>query len=389
MTSTSVLRLLRLHQRTAPLEARERATAAVQALPPARGRLAIASCHRIELYAIGETIPAEVAAAFPHDALVEDERVVARHLLRVACGLDSVIRGEGQILGQIRRALDGARASVGVDPVLSELVRRALGVGRAVRATTALGSVRRSVGSLAVDEAVRLVPAASRATALVVGAGELGKLAARALRYRVGAIVIANRDSARGEELAAAIGARAVGLARLEDALQDADVVISAADTRGALLDRELLARRVARGPLVIIDVAVPRSVDAEARALPGLVYRSVDDLAAMSPDAALDGAVAEAERRCEAAAGAFVAWRRERGAADAVRVLRERADRVREARLGQSLAKLRHLDDRDRRIVASLARALTNELLHAPTLALRRDPRRAPAALELFGIEE
>ncbi len=387
MASGSRLRLFRLHQRTAPLLARERATVAVGALPPSADRFAITSCHRVELYAIGEAVSDEVAALFAHDAVVDDF-AVARHLFRVGCGLDSVIRGEGQILSQLRRSFDTLRATAAVDPVLSELVRRALRVGRVVRATTPLGGVRQSVGSLAVDEAVRLLPDAAHATALVVGAGEIGKLAARALRPRVGAIVVANRDAARGEELAARIAARAVPLARLDEELANADLVISAADTRGALLSAERLAARLSRGPLVLIDIAVPRSLDEDARALPGLVYRSVDDLIE-EPRAELDGAVAEAERRCDAEARAFVAWRREREAADAVRTLRDRAERLREARLERALAKLRHLDERDRRVVASLARALTNELLHAPTLALRRAPERAREALELFGVDE
>jgi glutamyl-tRNA reductase len=174
----------------------------------------------------------------------------------------------------------------------------------------------------------------------------------------------------------------------LDRALTRCDLVISAADTRGAILTRGRLARRLARGPLVLIDMAVPRSVDADARALPGLRYRSIDDLTA-APETGLEEALAEAERRCEDAAREFVAWRREREAAQAVRSLRERAERLREARLARALAKLRHLDARDRRVVVSLAHALTNELLHAPTLALRRAPERAEVALELFGVDE
>lgn len=380
--------LLRLHQRTAPLHARERAALAVEGLAPSGERFAIASCHRVELYALAEAMPADVAAAFPSEALVSDDRAVARHIFRVACGLDSVIRGEAQILSQLRRAFDSLRAQVTLDPILSELVRRALHLGRAVRASTALGSVRRSIGSLAVDEAARLVPDPSRATALVVGAGEIGKLAGRALRHRVAAIVVANRDPVRAHEVAAGIGGRGVALDALDAELARADIVISAADTRGAVLTAERLASRLRSGSLVVVDMAVPRSLDETARALPGLVYRSVDDLTER-PDAALEGAAAEVERRCEREADAFAAWLLERDAVDAVRALREIVERRRDARLERTLAKLRHLDARDRRIVASLARALTNELLHAPTVAVRRDPARARDALELFGVEK
>lgn len=388
------LALLHLHQRSAALDARERLAAAALALTPRPDLIALATCHRVELYAAFPRdahphawFAGRLAADVPREALGTDGDV-ARHLFRVACGLDSAVRGEGQILGQIRRTFDAARACTRLDPLLADLFQHGLHVARVLRATTPLGTVRRSVGSLAVDEGIRLLPDAASATALIIGAGEIGKLAARALRHRVGHLVIANRDLARAQALALDVVAEAAPLEAIDGALARADLVISAADTRGQLLTAERLAARLARGSLVLVDIAVPRSVDAAGRALPRLVYRDVDDLSG-EPEPHLGDALAAAEDRCADEAEAFMRRAREREASAVIHALRDRAERIRRARLERALAKLGRLDGRDRRIVEALSASLVNELLHDPTLALRRAPQHAPVVEELFGMTE
>lgn len=386
------LALLHLHQRSAALDARERLAAAALALTPRTDLIALATCHRVELYA---AVPRDadphawfagrLAADVPREALRTDGDV-ARHLFRVACGLDSAVRGEGQILGQIRRTFDAIRASTRLDPLLADLFQHGLHVARVLRATTPLGTVRRSVGSLAVDEGIRLLPDASSATALIIGAGEIGKLAARALRHRVGHLVIANRDLSRACALALDIEAEAAPLDAIDGALSRADIVISAADTRGQLLTAERLVARLARGLLVLVDIAVPRSVDAAGRALPGLVYRDVDDLAG-EPEPHLGDALAAAEDRCAAEAESFMTRAREREASAVIHALRDRAERIRRARLERALAKLSRLGERDRGVVEALAASLTNALLHEPTVALRERPERADEVAWLFGL--
>src|SRR5207245_1392940 len=189
----------------------------------------------------------------------------ARHLFRVAAGLESLVAGEVQILGQLRRV----RGSVRGEPLLEALIERALRLGRDVRAGTALGSMTRSLGSLAVDEALR------RATC-----------------------------------------------------------VISAADTRGALFDAPRLHERLLRGPLVIVDLAVPRSVGADARALAGLVYRTADDLRDRAAPPA--SAIGAAERECERMTARFAGDWRGRLAVPVIRALRVRSDELRQHQLGQ-----------------------------------------------------
>lgn len=381
---------LSLHQRDTGLDVRERLADALASLPHRTDRVVVVSCHRVEIYA---ALPREFQADdLRRLAGAPDELALARwsigeeavrHLFRVTAGLDSVLVGEGQIAGQVKRVHEQARAK-GLEPVLDRLFRTALAVARDLRGL--VGSHGRSVGSLAVDEALAHVADPAAATALVIGAGEIGKLSARALSRRVGRLVIANRDLERARALAGGIGARAVSLDDLEPEVERADVLISAADTRGMLLTRELLGPRSARRPLVVVDIAVPRSVAEDARDLPGLWYRDVDDLAAER--AAVSPPLLErAEGRCADEARVFMEDLRAREAAGTIRALRERAETVRRRQLDRALRKLAHLPERDRRVVEGLASSLVGAIVHAPTVTLRGSPERAEAARALFDL--
>lgn len=364
-----------VHQRDAALDTRERLLGTLLNAP---GRVVLATCHRVEVYEITH----RVQSLPDMRTLVAGE--AANHLFRVVAGLDSAIAGEPQIQRQVRVAYEAAMG--GVHPMLGRLFERALHVGREIRRTTRLGGVRRSVGSLAVDEALRAIGDPASATVLVIGAGEMGKLAVRALSRRVARILVANRDRARADTVAAVDGAMAIGLDNVPLALAAADVVISAADTRGLLLTRKLLSSRVRERPLVIVDIAVPRSVAHDAREIPGLRYRSVDDLAAENVDVPASD-IAFAAERCSREALAFMREWRERGAADAIRDVRARAEFLRQAQLERALRHLGHLSERDRRIVEALSTGVANAILHAPTVALREEPARSDSARELFGI--
>lgn len=385
-----------IHQRTCPLGARETLADLAAAAAPASDLVALLTCHRVELYA---AIP---AGDDPREAIVrrlradptvlEGVRILtdaeaAGHLFRVAAGLDSAVLGEGQIANQVRRAYDRARGC-DLDPLLSALFQRALHLARTLRAGTALGSVRRSMGSLAVDAALAHLEDPARATALVVGAGEIGKLAARALARRIGRVVIANRDVARAAELASLIGAQAASLADLPLALAGADVLISAADTRGTVLTSALLEPRARVSALVVVDIAVPRSVAEDARALPGIVYRDVDDLVPSAAEIPAD-VLQDSERYCADDAAAFAAWMRERERSGTIHELRTRADTIREQKLARALRHLGHLTERDRQVVGSLASALTHALLHEPIVRARRSREAERAARTLFGLGE
>ena len=361
------------HQRDVTLDDRERLLAMHT---DTRDGIALATCQRVEVYEVAD----QPSITIGMRTLVDED--AAAHLFRVATGLDSTVAGEPQILRQVRAARESSREDV--HPLVHRLFERALHVGRSIRQATRLGEVRRSVGSLAVDEVVAALEDPKTATVIVIGAGEMGKLAVRALSLRVAHVLVANRDRARAEAVAAESHAEAIPLEELRGAIARADALISAADTRGALLTRELLAQRTGRRALVLVDIAVPRSVAADARDLESLVYRSVDDLADGST-AIPDTEIAWATEQCATAAADFLLEWRQRAAVEAIREVRASAEALRRVQLDRTLRKLGHLGARDRRVVEAMSVSLTNALLHAPTVALREEPSRVGAARELF----
>lgn len=393
------LALLTLHQRSASLDARERLATVASMARVGPDLVPLLTCHRVEIYATLDASGVSAARRALAARLGTDDRVLdeaevaldgdaAEHLFRVVTGLESLVVGEGQIVGQVRRAFEGARSG-GLDPILSSLFQRALHLAREVRATTELGSVHRSIGSLAVDEGLRNVTDPERATALVVGAGEIGKLAARALASRVERLVIVNRDASRAAELAETVSAEILPLDRIAHGLERADLVISAADTRGTLLTRELLSARAARGTFVLVDIAVPRSVPSDARGLPGVIYRDVDHVVAVEGSIVPDDTLRDAARRCRLEAESFSSWVRERASAGTIRALRARASAISERQLERAMRRLGHLSERDREVVRSLAAGLTHALLHDPTVRLRAQPEAEGAARSLFALDE
>lgn len=355
-------------------------------LTPSPRRIVLSTCHRVELY---EVVAGDPDRRDARHAIADADREAATayrgadalaHLFTVAAGLDSAVAGEPQILSQVRRAYLSQR---GLHPLLVAALERAIHVGRTVRAAAGLQATR-SVGSLAVDAVVDQLASPRDGTVLVIGAGEMGKLAVRALGKRVARVVIANRDVERATALADAHGAAAIPLDTVPAALAQADAVISAADTRGTVLTAAILARRLAfPRPFAIVDVAVPRSLDADARTLLGDRYRSVDDLRGASagvPEATLRAA----RERCFAEARRFVSERAPEGK-EAIQALRTRAERVRAEKLARALQRLGHLSARDRRVIEALSTTLTNALLHEPTVALREQRVAPDAARALF----
>jgi len=387
--SAAVLALFSLNQRDADLGMRERFT---ERLATVNGPdvLVLLTCHRAEVLVVGaadrDALADRLGTDLPAAGHLRTGRAAALQLLRLTCGLDSAIRGEGQILGQLRRAFDAARLN-GLRPELALAARRALELGRELRRSTPLGSVRRTLGSLAVDAALAQLPEPSTATVLVIGAGEVGKLALRALGSRTGAVIVANRDAARAEAVAAEHGATPMPLERLDEALDMADAVIAAADTRGTVLTTERLRTRLVARPLTVVDLAVPRSVPAGARALPGLRYVDVDGLATAAGEELDDETLALIEDRCDAAADALMRELRARAAAPAISALRDRAEAIRTEHLERALARLQHLPERDRRVVESLSESLAHALIHEPTVRLRESPEREASARDLFSL--
>jgi glutamyl-tRNA reductase len=360
----------------------------------------VSTCNRVEVYAdvdrfhAGVTAICELLARHggvlareltPHLYVHYEDRAVA-HLLAVACGLDSVVVGEGQILGQVRSAVKLAEEHGTVGRVLGELGRLALRAGKRARSETGIDRAGQSLVSVAIDlAAAQLGVQEARSLAgrdvLIVGAGSMSALAAAtASRNGAASIAVVNRTRRHAEQLAAKVSGHAIGLADLGPALAAADVVLSCTGAAGHVITRDLMAtalaarpRPPARGPLVVLDLAMPRDVDPAVADLPGVVVIGMDRLSQQETAAEADD-VAAVRAICEAELAAY------RSAVDAARVaptvvaLRAKAATVVDAELARLAGRLsadglsaRALDE-----IAQTMRRVVDKLLHAPTVRVK-----------------
>jgi glutamyl-tRNA reductase len=386
-----------LNFRSAPLHLLERLAVDPERRPKALAHLLgeehvheaviLSTCNRVEVYAAisrfhgGAGDVRRFLADFHHlepEAFADhlygyyEERAV-QHLFSVAAGVDSMVVGEAQILGQVREAFQAAQAERAVGPVLSALFTRAIRVGRRARSETGIGRGLASTLSVALRVIERQLEGLAGRRALLVGAGAMARLAGRSLREAgVAELVVANRTPARGTALARSLGGRAVPLGRLEDELAAADLVVAAtaavAPTVTAPAVAEAVARREPGRPLVVLDLGVPRDVEPEVRRLPGVVLADLDALRAVletesgpGRDVALvRGLIAEETT-------AFMSGQREVRLVPAIRALRARAERVRQQELARAAPRLAGLDERQRAAVEQVTRGLVNKLLHDP----------------------
>lgn len=416
-----------LHARVAPLAVRERA-----AFAPGRGAAAhvavragvaeafvLSTCNRIELYAVAPrdgrtaTVAALVALLAERSGLLPDRlRAVAtvrigseatRHLCRVAAGLDSVIFGETQITGQLRRALADARADGVLGPVLQRLGSTALAAGRRARplvpaAAHAAGAPDAPAPLSMVEAAVRAVGGADGLRGrdvVVLGAGDTAR-DVLALVARAGArhLTVVNRSAERGAALAARYGAAAAPWAERDAALAAADVVFACTAADAPVVDPAPLAR-AAHGrraddgprPVAVVDLGVPRNVAPAVAELPHVRVWDVDALAPSHAGGDADTGAADAE--VDRWTRRFTRWLRTRDVVPTIAQLRAAADVVREQEVARALARLDGLDAREQDVVRALAARLVNKLLHAPVAALAADPRaHEAAARRLFNLD-
>lgn len=396
-----------LEQHQTPLDLLERATIAEDALaknlahlrdrPNLSEVVILSTCLRTEIYAVVERFHEGVAdlqdflsmvADTPLDALAEYMNVqyddgVALHLFEVAAGLRSAVLGETEVLGQVRRALERAEAERAAGPVLSALFRRAVLTGRKVRSSTAIARGATSMAHLAVDvAAARLGGSLAGRTVVVVGAGEMGEGVVEGLakRHDGAAVVVVNRTADRARKLAGQVGGEGMALGGLPGALTVADAVIVSTANRLHILDADLLGTVVSAraeagtGPLVVVDLGVPRNVDPTVSGLEGIDLLDMDALGAHA-ERVLEGrraesAVAEAIVRDEVER--FRADDRARGAAPVVAALRGRLDEVRRAELDRCRSRLADLDDAQWDQVDAVVRDVLAKVLHHPSVALK-----------------
>lgn len=325
----------------------------------------------------------------------------ARHVLRVACGLDSLVPGEAQILGQVRAAYEAADRAGAVGPTLHQLFRQALHAGKRVRNETEIGQSPASVSSAAAELAARVFGDLRRCRALVVGAGKMADLALANLAARgVSSLVVVNRSQEAARALAGRYGGEAARLEQLPAELARADIVVSSTGASGLVLHASevAVAMRARRGrPMFLIDIAVPRDLDPRINELDGCYLYDIDDLRQVVEDslAARREQAAAAERIVEEELAAFCAWQRSRHVVPEIVQLRRKAEQIRAAELARLSARLGGLDEGQRRTVESLTAQIVNKLLHAPTVRLKEAAATPSGALyartlrELFGLDD
>jgi glutamyl-tRNA reductase len=418
------LLVLGLSHKTAPVEQREKAALTEDGMRALLRELrddeavaevvALSTCNRTEIYAAamdpGAAEDAVSRSLVAHSHISPDELACARYLLRddraaaqlfrVASSLDSMVVGESEIQGQVRAAWDVATEEETSGPMLNRLFRQALEVGKQVRTETRIAAGPTSVSAVAVELAEEVLDDLPGCTVLVIGAGRMAEATAMALvRHEVREVVVANRTVGTARELAARVGGRGVGFDRLAQELEAADIVISATDAPHPILPRadlEPVVTARADRPMVIVDIAVPRDVEASAAELEGLCLFDIDDLERVV-EANLNGRRLEAERGEGLVLGAvqgFSAWRRGLAAGPAISSLRARAEEIRRAELGRLEGQWDDLSPADRERLEGLTKGIVNKLLHEPTVRMRAaaidgdDLRHLESLRHLFGLE-
>jgi glutamyl-tRNA reductase len=405
------LLLVGVSHRTAPVELRERldfstggvdrALTALTGSPAHQEAAIVSTCNRVELY-VGCTDP-EVARLAIQQFLSEFHGVsgtqlaphlysktgqeAAAHLFRVAAGLDSLVMGEPQVLGQVKEAF-GLASQIGTTgPLLNRLFHSAFAAGKRVRTETALSEGAVSVSYAAVALAKKIFGNLTGRTVLVLGAGEMGKLTAIHMRSQgIGRLLISSRTAAHAKRLAETIGGSNVVWESLDAALADTDILITATGASTPIISRArveqaMKARR--QRPLFIIDIAVPRDVDAAAGEIEQVFLYNIDDLqAVVQENLSKRGAEAsEAERIVTEEVERFGGWLNSRGAIPTIVALRQRFESVRQSELRRLEPKLASLPPEARARVDEITRLILEKLLISPTEQLKSSDAETVAA--------
>lgn len=361
------------------------------------------TCNRFEAYIVSESpdaghealqsvmndVPSDAVRSFGHEASL-------RQLLRVSCGLESLVLGEDQILGQVREAYLVARSNGGIGPVLEEALTKAIHVGERARTETAIDEGVVSLGSAAVRLAARKT-SLDGASVLVVGAGEMGTIAARSLAEEVDRLTIANRTVPHAEHVAGTLDdsktrTGSIGLDALPDTLVESDVVVSATGSDTPVIDRSMLA---GAGETLIIDIAQPRDVASDVDALPGVVVYDLASLESITDEttAQRQTAAEEVETMIDREIDRLLTQYKRKRADEVIAAMYEGAENVKQRELSTAISQLEargDLTDDQREVVESLADALVGQLLSAPTKSLRDAAERDDwstinTALQLF----
>ncbi|MGA8049191.1 MAG: glutamyl-tRNA reductase [Burkholderiales bacterium] len=386
---------LGLNHQTAPLDVRERVVFHVERMREALAQVTrglaseaaiLSTCNRTELYLAAEQpgAAADWLAQYhslkpsditPYLYTLPSEQAV-RHAFRVASGLDSMVLGEPQILGQMKDAVREAQAAGTLGTVLHKLFQRSFAVAKEVRSTTQVGANSVSMAAASVKLAARIFPSLHEQKVLLIGAGEMIELCATHFAAQGPArIAVANRTLERASLLAHRFNGQAIELRALAEHLHDYDIVVSCTASSlpilgKGLIERALRARR--RRPMFMVDLAVPRDIEREVGELDDVFLYTIDDLAQIV-SANLDArrsAVEQAEAIIETQVGQFMHWMHARESVPLIRALREQAEEARRHELERAVKLLQRGED-PKQVLEALSQGLANKLMHAPTQAL------------------
>jgi glutamyl-tRNA reductase len=406
-----------LSHRTAPVSVLERAAVPVDDIRKTLDELhraetisevlLLSTCNRIEVYAdVARFHPAvaEISTVLARHAglgvsdlsdhlYVHFAEAAAEHMFTVASGLDSMVIGESQILGQLRAAYALGSTIGSVGSVLHDLAQTALRAGKRVHADTGIDRAGASIVSVALDHAAGALGTLSGQRALIIGAGSMGALAGATLRRRgVTDVVIANRSPERAARLAVSLDGRATPLSHLAEEIAAADIVVSSTGSTGIVVDADTIGTRADR-PLVVLDIALPRDVDPAAAVLPGVTYVDLDAL--RTDGAMVSGAeIAAATAIVAEELRDYLAEQQQLAVAPTVTALRARANQVIDTELARLDGRLPELDPAARREVADAVRRAVEKVLHAPTVRVKElasmpgGDQYAAALRELFDLD-
>ncbi|MGY9340406.1 glutamyl-tRNA reductase [Citrobacter braakii] len=396
---------LGINHKTAPVSLRERVTFSPDTLdqaldsllaqPMVQGGVVLSTCNRTELY-LSVEVQDNLQEALVrwlcdyHNLNEEDLRNslywhqdndAVSHLMRVASGLDSLVLGEPQILGQVKKAFADSQKGHLNASALERMFQKSFSVAKRVRTETDIGASAVSVAFAACTLARQIFESLSTVTVLLVGAGETIELVARHLReHQVKKMIIANRTRERAQVLADEVGAEVISLSDIDARLQDADIIISSTASPLPIIGKGMVERALKNRrnqPMLLVDIAVPRDVEPEVGKLSNAYLYSVDDLQSIISHnlAQRKAAAVEAETIVAQETSEFMAWLRAQGASETIREYRSQSEQIRDELTAKALAALQQGGDAQA-IMQDLAWKLTNRLIHAPTKSLQQAAR-------------
>jgi glutamyl-tRNA reductase len=412
---------LGINHTTAPLDLRGRFAFAIDQVEPTLRALReslsrqpeaalISTCNRTEIYCAGEKLELEntldwlahsggvSASLLRSHAYTMEDGFAARHAFRVASGLDSMVLGEPQILGQIKDAVRAAEAAGALGTTLSQLFQRSFAVAKEVRTSTEIGAHSISMAAAAVRLAGQLFEDLAQVKILFVGAGEMIELCATHFAAKTPkSMSIANRTLERGEKLASRFGAEVMHLAELPDRLHEFDAVISCTASTLPIIGLGAVERALKRRkhrPMFMVDLAVPRDIEVEVKALEDIYLYTVDDLAGVvqTAQASRQAAVAQAEAIVDAGVQSFMHWVDQRGSVPLIQQLNAQADEWRAAEIARARKLLAKGEDVEA-VLEALSRGLTQKMLHGAMAELRASDtqarERASSAIQHFFLRK